>query len=467
MTHKPPPLPSWVPDWLSENPYFTAGAGLFGVGALATIGRQGLHAFNLFARRRFLTTLEIPSRDHSYQWVMQWLIQNGRDQSRHLGVATTYVKDNTGNVQTHFDYIPSTGRHFMWFRGRMMMVDRERNSTSVDLSTGTPFETLTLTTLAFDKNLFQELLMEARDSLLAKEQGSTIIYHPVGQEWRPFGDPKRVRPLQSVILEDNVCEAVLNDVVDFQSRYTWYLNRGIPYRRGYLLWGPPGTGKSSFVTALAGTLKYSIAVLNVGDPMLTDDRLQYLLATAPPKTILLLEDIDGAVTNADLRGEGMTDGQGEMTPWGSRKVTFSGLLNALDGVVATEERIIFMTTNNAHRLPPVLVRPGRVDMKIRIGLATPSQCRRMFLRFFPGEEEKADQFAETLKSIPLSMAELQGYMMFFKDTPDDCLSNVGNLRIAHEQGAFAKSDMQVDFKRTMGETITSTSGSAKQGGKIL
>lgn len=56
---------------------------------------------------------------------------------------------------------------------------------------------------------------------------------------------------------------------------------GIPYRRGYLLHGPPGCGKSSFITALAGDLQLGICVLNLSERGLTDDRLNHLLALAP------------------------------------------------------------------------------------------------------------------------------------------------------------------------------------------
>lgn len=73
-----------------------------------------------------------------------------------------------------------------------------------------------------------------------------------------------------------------------------YFYAGIPYRRGYLLYGPPGCGKSSFITALASELDLSICVLNLSERSLTDDRLNHLLAVAPQQTIILLEDIDAA-----------------------------------------------------------------------------------------------------------------------------------------------------------------------------
>jgi len=69
---------------------------------------------------------------------------------------------------------------------------------------------------------------------------------------------------------------------------------GIPYRRGYLLHGPPGCGKSSFISALAGELEMSVCVMNLSERGLSDDRLAHLLAVAPVQSLLLLEDVDAA-----------------------------------------------------------------------------------------------------------------------------------------------------------------------------
>ena len=71
-------------------------------------------------------------------------------------------------------------------------------------------------------------------------------------EWGLSGWPKDKRPFSSVILDRGIAENIKNDILEFLQSSKWYRERGIPYRRGYLLYGPPGTGKTSFITALAG-----------------------------------------------------------------------------------------------------------------------------------------------------------------------------------------------------------------------
>lgn len=112
---------------------------------------------------------------------------------------------------------------------------------------------------------------------------------------------------------------------------------------GYLLYGPPGCGKSSYITALAGMLEYSICVLNLSERGLSDDRLNHLLSITPQQSLILLEDIDAAFVSRE------DTPQQKSAYEGLNRVTFSGLLNCLDGVASTEARIVFMTTNYLER----------------------------------------------------------------------------------------------------------------------
>ncbi|GIY76003.1 mitochondrial chaperone BCS1 [Caerostris extrusa] len=240
---------------------------------------------------------------------------------------------------------------------------------------GVPWETVTLTALGRNKSLYFHMLDEARKLALKREEGKTIMYTAMGPEWRQFGHPRKRRPISSVILHQGVAERILSDVRDFINTPQWYSERGIPYRRGYLLYGPPGCGKSSFITALAGELEYSICILNLSERGLTDDRLQHLMSVAPQQSIILLEDIDAAFVKRE------ESSATKVAYEGLNRVTFSGLLNMLDGVVSAEARILFMTTNYLERLDAALIRPGRVDVKEYIGHATDYQLKLMYKRF--------------------------------------------------------------------------------------
>jgi chaperone BCS1 len=67
---------------------------------------------------------------------------------------------------------------------------------------------------------------------LKQHEGMTIMYTAMGAEWRPFGHPRRRRPLQSVVLRAGLTDRILEDCLDFINHPQWYTERGIPYRRG-------------------------------------------------------------------------------------------------------------------------------------------------------------------------------------------------------------------------------------------
>ncbi|XP_049985531.1 mitochondrial chaperone BCS1 isoform X2 [Alexandromys fortis] len=311
------------------------------------------------------------------------------------------------------------------YQGKWIRVQRNRDMQMVDLQTGTPWESVTFTALGTDRKLFFNILEEARALALQQEEGKTVMYTAVGSEWRTFGYPRRRRPLDSVVLQQGLADRIVKDIREFIDNPKWYIDRGIPYRRGYLLYGPPGCGKSSFITALAGELEHSICLLSLTDSSLSDDRLNHLLSVAPQQSLVLLEDVDAAFLSRDLALENPVKYQG------LGRLTFSGLLNALDGVASTEARIVFMTTNHIDRLDPALIRPGRVDLKEYVGYCSHWQLTQMFQRFYPGQAPSlAENFAEhVLKATSqISPAQVQGYFMLYKNDPVGAFENVESLK---------------------------------------
>lgn len=129
----------------------------------------------------------------------------------------------------------------------------------------------------------------------------------------------------------------------------------------------------------------------------------------------------------------------------SGNVTFSGLLNALDGVASsTSQRIMFLTTNHISRLDPALIRPGRVDVKELIDDATPHQVAELFTRFYAGEDGTSDlelaQMRDELvdkvqgeikQGLRVSMAAVQGH--FIRSNAREAIVGWGDLvRMAKE-----------------------------------
>lgn len=402
------------------NPYFAAGGGLMMLGAGLAVLRQGVMRAATFVYRQLLVDLEIPSKDKLFPWFLEWMAHHPRRRSRQFLVETSVVEHENGSLTARFSLVPGPGKHLIRYNGAWMLVTRERLGKLLDMTNGAPYETITITTLRSDRSVFSKMLSEARELAERSQTGKTVLYSSWGPEWRPFGLPRSKRLLGLVILDEGVGDLILADVRDFLSCGEWYHQRGIPYRRGYLLYGPPGLGKTLFIQALAGELDYSICILNLAESNLTDDRLNHLMNHLPPRLILLLEDVDAAFHQRNVAPDLGTQ----------LGVTFSGLLNALDGVASAEECITFMTTNHPEKLDRALLRPGRIDYKAFIGNASLFQVRNMFNRFYVGQDELCKKFMArySLLGIPgVSTAALQGLFVYNKRDPHAAISMIETL----------------------------------------
>ncbi|KAG9240018.1 BCS1 N terminal-domain-containing protein [Calycina marina] len=426
MSTSPSPAPpaSWLPlDLLFDNPVFAGGAGLAGLGAAAAISRKLVGTGVSTLKRRLLLNVEISKKDDSYEWILKWIAlprpQTGFITSRltrvnQMSMKTARLQSKTGQGQYNFFLQTGYGKHILRHKNAFISVNREKQS-SYNMQTGEPHETITLTTLYAHRHIFEDIFGEAYALARVAQEGKTIMHTTNGTNWQVIGEPRKKRPLNSVILDAGVKEKIADDVKDFLAMQEWYVDRGIPYRRGYLLHGPPGSGKSSFINALAGELDFGVSIINLSERGLTDDRLAQLLQKVPARTLLLLEDADAAFVN---RRKMDPDG------YNGANVTFSGLLNALDGVAAGEERIAFLTTNHIERLDEALIRPGRVDMTVRIGHATKYQAAEMWDRFYGDIDEDGkgrERFLSRLEALglfgdqlPTSTAAIQGLFLFNK-----------------------------------------------------
>merc|ERR550519_40531 len=119
---------------------------------------------------------------------------------------------------------------------------------------------------------------------------------------------KQPRSSESVILDQDLSSELLKDGKNFLDSSDWYKETGIPYRRGYLLHGPPGCGKTSFAQVFAGALGMDICTLNLTEKGLHDEELARRMQRAPNRSIMLLEDVDAIFVERKKGSDGDNSG---------------------------------------------------------------------------------------------------------------------------------------------------------------
>ncbi|KAF8146145.1 P-loop containing nucleoside triphosphate hydrolase protein [Mycena galopus ATCC 62051] len=328
--------------------------------------------------------------------------------------------------------------------------------------------------LTRNPKLLYELVNEARASFM-KANSPYVLVHQADTNYIPENPwtiitRKAPRPLSSVILPDGVSETLITDVQGFLEDEDLYVKRGTPYRRGYMLSGPPGSGKTSTVIALAGALHLDIYLLSLGSRFMDDTFLQRAVSTIPRRSILLIEDIDCSVDSRDndAREDTAGDGITVSRPLGAERrasITLSGLLNVIDGVGSEEGRLFFTTSNHSDRLDPAFLRPGRIDIQIQFELATTDQVAALFRHFFgpfawsstpdaefppPSEEEVAslaDTFAKAIPPKEFSTAEIQGYLQLHKTSPVTAVWGAGPWVEQVRADRCARADRETERRR--------------------
>jgi len=296
-------------------------------------------------------------------------------------------------------FVPGYGDHQIKYKGYTVYV-RMINSSSDSRAKTTEIEISVLLRRTW---LLKEFTQYVQERFNRIHFNSTMIYKPdlLSGIWSPrLIKPKR--PLETVVLQNNILQQLIEDINDFKDEKTksFYLKNGYSYCRTFLLHGPPGTGKSSTVRAIASYFDMDIYSLNLANKELSDTTLEELFASLPSGVLLLLEDIDAVVAGRErkfksITEDPVTDNSNHASDTPSEEddarstasdceVSMTALLNCLDGVESNEDRITFMTTNRHDLLSQEkrLIRPGRVDRIFEISNATKEQIEGLFESVF-------------------------------------------------------------------------------------
>ena len=285
-----------------------------------------------------------------------------------------------------------------------------------------------------NKEMFTEFFATASKHLNEKwmdtedESQKVTVYIWDEHFWETL-EKSTSRKLSTIYLDGKEIE-IFDKIKDFKSEETesLYKDFGIPYKYNIMFHGVPGTGKTSLVFSIASELKMNIAIMSFTQDM-TDTTLMRCFRRIPENCILVIEDIDSLFEsrkkNDDLKNS----------------ITFSGLLNTMDGIAHVDKQIIIMTTNHPLVLDPALKRPGRVDMSFEFKYATKSQVKTMFERFLPKQKENFTAFYKEIKHINITTAMLQ-HFFFGNRLKENILEHVEELKkIASENQYEARKDL--------------------------
>jgi len=364
--------------------------------ALAEVGKRRWSW--LAARMMFVVT--VPQEDRLYDETMDWLIGSlPENVQRSLKVRTTARSFHPGDdgrptavpegaelarsrqLRVAYDSTLEQTVLFGRHRVKVSVTDETRNR-------GTA-------TYQVQKIQFKAMGATARDLVLAKlgELADQLAAQSTRQapkffmcrQWGGFSsrDDLPARPLDTVVLPSGVLDATVADLDRFLAAEARYAAMGMPWHRGYLFHGPPGTGKTSTAIALAQAHNLNVFYMPLAD-LQSNGQLFDALRELTPRSVLLLEDID--VLGAASADRASTDGQPQ--------VTLDGLLNALDGAATPHGLVVMMTSNRPDALDGALVRKGRVDVHTHFALAGGAHVLALLDRFAPGwETTKATEVA--------------------------------------------------------------------------
>lgn len=295
---------------------------------------------------------------------------------------------------------------------------------SSDILSQTNTSQLIITTEDNNQEILKEFLENAyidyNNNLLKKiknkDKQICLIFD--GECWEILSKNKK-RKLDTIYLDKGMKESLMDDLNVFLDKKTenWYETRGIPYKYNIILHGYPGTGKSSLIHALASELNYNIALLNF-DSTMTDKELMLAIKRLDDNTILVMEDID-VLFKARKENDEF-----------KHKISFSGLINVLDGISNKDKLIIIMTTNYLCNLDSALKRPGRIDKLIEFNYATKYQIKQIYNKFFENCPN-FEYFYNKISHLKLTIAMIQEY--FINNLNKDINDNLEELEILSQK----------------------------------
>lgn len=263
---------------------------------------------------------------------------------------------------------------------------------------------------------YKKYVKEFENSVMHNKSNVVYLYNIKGQADNngngvgvdSMGSVLQKRSMESLFYNDNTKETILNHIDSFIKNKHIYEDKSLTYKTGILLYGVPGTGKTSLAKALASYYNYNLIVLDIGTfKSLDTDLLTGCINADKDKFIILLEDIDTLFPSLD-RKDDLDD---------NTRAIINKMLQFLDSASSPNDVIFIATTNDINKLDKAILRDGRFDIKVEIGNINNFTSIEMLKSFNIPEEDAIDIISNMNKDENgnINPAELQNKALaYFK-----------------------------------------------------
>lgn len=443
-----------VNSFTKDNQILSAAVGVYGLSVFTYLTRNVPSAVYGFLRRQLTTSVVFDNTGDAYNhdnWTsfIQWLNDCNRSQYSRLWRLESIISDGyrPGALKTVHSYQqlddtnlmhirPGGGKVLFFHKGTLCSVTISQVEQKLNASARATFAAR-ISILGRNTNRLKKIV----DEFTVKAKPETTSVYVYGSNWDRLTEINP-RHLDTVIVNKRQKESLCREVTEFLQSEQWYKDRGLTWALRTILYGQPGTGKTSLIKALAMHFGYNLAILKLD--RLSDSNIEAALASVPRKSFVLIEDFDsiGSIKKKPKSRQNETAALREIeeppsldtTTFGDMfaTLTLSGFLNALDGIATPHGTIIYLSTNVLDEIADNVKRSGRINFIHEIKALEDTEVREYIRIAFPQETLKEHRAFDRILGCDLEklfLANKHDFAAFVDSIPKLQVSSA-QLRIA-------------------------------------